>query len=570
MRELLLVLNLKSASFLKGLFLLDIRAFLKVFSTLLIFGGFSFGVFFMARSVTAYLLDVAHIGSFLLHRFLSMALYVFFVTVNVGNLVVCYATLYRSKEVGFLISLPISHAKVFLLRFVDNFLYSSSTLALIGLAALLGYGSYFDMPWYFYFFTVFFVFLPFMLIAGVIAVVTLMGLIAIAARIGVRWLLGSLVVVYLSAVYMYFRTTNPVQLVGEVMKYYPDVNKYFGYLDPPLMRYLPNHWVTEFLYWSVNGNYERATPWFFLVFLTMVGLMAVAGLAARRFYYRTWLVASDVEVMRGSKGPGQRISIMQFGKRSRVAGVFLGTNPQTEALFKRDFWMFFRDPSQWLHFLVMVLLIMIFLVSLGSLDIQIDQPLMRTVSFLVIFLFNGFFIASVALRFVFPAVSLESDCFWSVRSSPLELRKLYFHKLGYAFALILVTVEILVLGSTTVRGDDKVLTAIAALCGGCVALALTSLHLGAGTYFAMFKEKNPVRVASSHGASLAFLGSMLYLAIVVGVLIVPLHRYFEISFLLGQTIPAWLYLPVGVVATISLLIFFVSTRLGLSSIQRDF
>ena len=105
-----------------------------------------------------------------------MILYVFFVTVNMGNIIVCYATLYRSDEVQFLMSVPISHAKIFLIRFVDNFFYSSSTLALIGISALLGYGSYFGVPWYFYLFVTLFVFLPFMVIAGVMAVITLMGL----------------------------------------------------------------------------------------------------------------------------------------------------------------------------------------------------------------------------------------------------------------------------------------------------------------------------------------------------------------------------------------------------------
>jgi hypothetical protein len=50
------------------------------------------------------------------------------------------------------------------------------------------------------------------------------------------------------------------------MQHYPDVNEYFGYLDPPFVQYLPNHWVTEFLYWSVNGDMARAIPYFTLLF----------------------------------------------------------------------------------------------------------------------------------------------------------------------------------------------------------------------------------------------------------------------------------------------------------------
>jgi ABC-2 type transport system permease protein len=563
MRELLLVLNVKAASFLKQVFHWNWQTFFKNLSSLLIFGGFAVAMFFFSRSVTTYLLQQAHIGQFLFHRFLSMLLYVFFITVNLGNMIVCYATLYRSQEVSFLMSMPISHAKIFLIKFVDNFFYSSSTLALIGFSVLLGYGSYFDLPWYYYFFTVFFVFMPFMLIAGVIAVMVLMALIKIASRIGVRWLLAIITTAYLSAIYVYFRVTNPVQLVQEVMKLYPNVNEYFGYLDPPLVQYLPNHWVTEFLYWSVNGNYDRAIPYFSLLFLTMVALVVAAGLMARRFYYESWLAASDARAMSGPKKRRFRLRFMEFG----TSGFF---KPQTDALFKRDFWLFFREPSQWLHLMLLLLMLMIFLVSVGSLELALPQPSMQAVSFLVVFLFNGFLIASISLRFVFPAVSLESDCFWSVRVSPMSLKKLYWHKFVSYFAPILLVAQLLTVASISMMRDSWELVIGAAVCSAFIALTLTSLNLGAGTYFATFKEKNPIRVASSQGASLTFLVSMVYLGLVVTILIVPLSRYFESFILKGSSQSAWLFVPIAVIAMLSILVFSISTTIGLKVIKRDY
>ncbi|MBP1678905.1 MAG: putative ATP-binding cassette, partial [Bacteroidetes bacterium] len=253
MRELLLAANLRARGFLASVSDVSARGLLKSLSSVLIFGGVAVGVFFLSRGTTEYLLEQARIGPFLYHRFLSMLLYVFFITVNVGNMIVCYATLYRSDEVRFLMTLPLAHEKIFLLKFVDNFFYSSSTLTLLGMAWLFGYGSFYHMPWHFYLFTAVAVLIPFMLIAGLAAVTTLMVLIRVAVRIGVRWLLALVVGVYAVAVYAYFRITNPVQMVQNVMQHYPDVNEYFGYLDAPFVRFLPNHWVSEFLYWSVLG-----------------------------------------------------------------------------------------------------------------------------------------------------------------------------------------------------------------------------------------------------------------------------------------------------------------------------
>ncbi len=563
MRQLLLILNVKANTFLKTALDFRWQSVLKGSASALIFGGFALGVFFLSRGATAYLLQHAHIGLFLFHRFLSMLLYVFFITVNLGNMIVCYATLYRSEEVKFMMGMPISHQKIFVVKFIDNFFYSSSTLWLLGLSMLLGYGSFFNMPWHFYFLTMFAMLLPFMLVAGMVAVMILMGLIKIASRIGIRWLLAVISVLYFGAIYIYFRITNPVQLVAEVMKHYPNVNEYFGYLDPPFVRYLPNHWVSEFLYWTINGDSERALPYFFILILTTIGLMIVAWLLAQRYYYSSWLTANGTRASIVRPAGWFQHRILALGR----PGIFAG---QTDVIAKRDFWLFFREPSQWLHMLLMLLLMGVFLIAISSLELRLTQPLLQMVTFLVIFLFNGFLIASICLRFVFPLTSLEGEPFWSVRAAPVPLRTLYMHKFVFSFIIVLLIAEVLAILSNTMLRDDWPLVLVSAICAGCVALGLTGVNLGAGALFANYREKNPIRIASSQGASLTFLTSMIYLAMVVAVLAFPVNSYFEQLILRGRHTVEWMYLPVAVVAIISLALFALSTGIGLRALRRDF
>ncbi len=562
MRELVLVLNVKAHIVLKNLFDVRLQSAVKNLSSLVIFGGVAVGVFFLARLSTLYLIQEAHIGQFLYHRFLSMLLYVFFVTVNLGNMIVCYATMFKSDEVKFLMGLPISHAKIFLLKFVDNFFYSSSTLTLLGLSWLLGYGSTYNMPWTFYFVAMFLVFLPFMLISGLLAVLLLMGLIRIATRVGIRMLLGGLVVVYLLAVYLYFQMTNPVQLVQEVMKYYPDVNQYFGYLDAPASRLLPNHWVSEFLYWSVRGEPGTALPWFFILVLVMFGLMIVAALLAHRYYYSSWLAVSDAQGLRSRASRPGPFRFLQLSRR----GVL---ERQTDVLAKRDFWLFFREPSQWLHLMLMTVLLLVFLVSVSSLELKLTQPLLQTTSFLVVFLFNGFLVASLLLRFVFPAISLEGEPFWCVRSAPVSLRKLYLYKLLISVVIVLAIAEALVASSTYLLRNDPLLVRFALGCMGLIAFALTGLNLGAGAYFAAYKEKNPIRVASSQGASLTFLASMSFLSFTAMIVILPLKRYFDNLIIRGWLTTDWMALPMVLVGVLSIVVFAISTGVGLRAFHRD-
>jgi len=59
-------------------------------------------------------------------------------------MVVSFSTLYKSQEVFHLFTKPISFTNIFLIKFLDNFFYSSTTLLLIITAVLLGYGNYFN------------------------------------------------------------------------------------------------------------------------------------------------------------------------------------------------------------------------------------------------------------------------------------------------------------------------------------------------------------------------------------------------------------------------------------------
>jgi ABC-2 type transport system permease protein len=217
----------------------------------------------------------------------------------------------------------------------------------------------------------------------------------------------------------------------------------------------------------------------------------------------------------------------------------------------------------------MLLLLMIFLVSMGSLEMKLARPFLQTVSYLVVFLFNGFLIASISLRFVFPAISLEGDAFWCVRSAPLSLRRVYWQKFLFAFGMVFLVAEVLAIVSTAMLRDNPGLILVGAVCTGFMALTLTSVNLSAGAYFATYREKNPIRIASSQGASLTFLGNMVYLGVVVLILAVPLSRYFELVLVPGSSAFKWLAVPVAAVGFLSMAIFFGSTAVGLAMIRRD-
>ncbi len=533
----------------------------KQIASLLVFGGFILGAYFGARGVTDYLLDDARLGLFLLHRFLSMALFVFFLSVNVGNIIVSYATLYRSPETVYYLTTPISHASLFLVKFFDNFFYSSAAFFMIAFSVLLGYGSHFHMQWDFYAQTLICMLIPFMLLSACIAVILLLVLMRFAPVIGIRKIIVTLVVIYLGILFGYFHVTNPLHLVASVVQHFPHVDDYFGDLDPAVSRFLPNHWIAEALYWTMRGEPSYAISYSLLLLGTTVIAFGGMTIAGQRLFYKSWL--SSLEVSMAGETHFKRFRFLDLTAASRL-------NSQTSVLLKKEIWIFLRDPSQWIHLGIIAILVATFLVSVAGIDFKQPLPSFQTLSYIVLLIFSIFLIASIALRFVFPNISAEGLNFWSVLSAPVPRRKVFRIKFLLAFLPLLFLSELLMIFSHRSLGKYSAVIVAATVVMLCSSFALVGLNLGAGSFFANYREKNPIRIASSQSATLTFLFCIVYIVVLIGVLILPLSGYF--GHLLRDTpfsMETFWY-AIGVIAAVSLVTGIVSLALGYRSLQRDY
>jgi ABC-2 type transport system permease protein len=527
----------------------------------LIYFGFAVGTYFLTRNVIAFSIEEAHIGLFLLHRFISMMLFVFFLTVNVGNIIVAYSTLYKSQETSFLLTKPISFSSVFTIKFLESFSYSSVVTFLIGLSVLLGYGSYFNLDWMFYLGFLLFVFIPFMLIASALGVIFLMFFIKVASKMGVRLIISLVGVFYLISIYSFFKLSKPFQLASEVMKYYPNVNQYFGFLDPSFYRYLPNHWISESLYWIILNRFDIALNYIWILFGTCVAIFTIMILIAKRTYYSTWLDTLNLKVReKYSSSPNKIFSFFTNSNLER----------QSEAFLKKEFWQFFRDSNQWIHLSVITLLIFIFIASITKVNVIESLPFLQTISYLVLFLFNVFLISSIGLRFLYPNLSIEGETFWKLKSAPVDAKKIIRLKFLPAFLVMLVIAQVLNLFSHLSIHNGQYLWLSSSIGLFFISLALAALTFGMGAYFANYKENNPIRAASSQGASLAFLLTIAYMIFLVAVYYLPLNqhlnllRFGQMKFTLGM-IAANL-----VVAFVSAIISIIGYKISIKILKKDY
>ena len=538
-----------------------VQSIVKNIGSFIVFGSFAIGAFLFSRFLTAYLLDNAKIGLFLFHRFVSMLFFVFFITINLGNMVVSFSTLYRSPEVNFMLTKPIPHLTIFIIKFLDNFFYSSGTLFLAGFSVLLGYGSYFHFPWHFYVVVMLGVLVPFMFLAGCTAVIILLALMKLASKISFKALVGALVLFYVAQIYFYFTISSPINLVREVMRYYPNVDLYLGQLDPPISKYLPNFWISQIMFFYITGKHSAVVGYSSLLILSSAAAFIALVVAGDRLFYSTWITSLSLKSFSIKKFEFTG-TVFSFRARSHL-------EPQTESLLKREYWQFFREPSQWIHLLVMLLLVGVFLSSVTSMDFGLQNPMLRTAVYLVVYIFDAFLITSIALRFAFPMMSLEGDAYWTIRSSPIRASKVYWTK----FFIVLCPLFLLGLALAVLSNVPYILLSplpqVTTLGMAMIAISLVSLNFGLGSYFVNYVEKNPIRIASSQGATLTFLLSIVLLVMLVGVFFFPILAVFNTIYYQIPKKDHWLYDALGMLGIFSAIVGAVSHSIGVKALKRD-
>ncbi|MEX0602985.1 MAG: hypothetical protein WD295_06565, partial [Bacteroidota bacterium] len=399
-----------------------------------------------------------------------------------------------------------------------------------------------------------------------LAVLVLMALMKVAGRWGFRRVVGGLTAVYLSFVYIFFKYSNPIKLVEEVGKFYPNVDLYLAQLDPTFTRYLPNHWISEFLFFLAKNDLFAALKYGALLVAVTSAAFVLVLLVANAFYYKSWLVAFQVQASSAMPSATQRRRLVDFRRKSFFS-------PVVDALLKKEFFQFFREPSQWIHLSLLLVLVTVFVMSVRKLNFMFNVPDLPALTYLVLFAFSGFLSASLALRFVFPMISLEGNSFWSILSAPVSPRTMYVAK--YVLALVLVSILALVVSyfsnSSFVRFTrEGVLLGFGMFTSFWISLAMVSVNLGLGGYFVNFQEKNPIRIASSQGATLTFLITLVFLIVLVATAVIPLSVYFE-ALGTGRPYSSGLFVgPSLVFMVLSLILSVVGFLIGLRSLKRDF
>jgi ABC-2 type transport system permease protein len=303
----------------------------------------------------------------------------------------------------------------------------------------------------------------------------------------------------------------------------------------------------------------------------LLGVTLVAFLlcivVAKKFYYRSWLISLHVQSMASVPYHPLRKRFIDFRSGKLLP-------PQLDALLKKEYFLFLREPSQWVHMLVMIVLTISFAYSASKVNVTLRVVQTQILTYLTLFAFGGFMVASVALRFAFPMIGLEGKAFWMLRSAPITNAKLYSIKFVLSFIPVLLLAEYIVVSSNVpfvaMTARLPILMWAGIFNAFWMSLAMVSLNLGLGGYFANYLERNPIRAASSQGATLTFLMCLLYLFSFTIIVLPFLAAYLSSLFVFQQFQFASIVLPGTLIAVVSYIVTATGVVIGVRSLKRDF
>jgi ABC-2 type transport system permease protein len=177
----------------------------------------------------------------------------------------------------------------------------------------------------------------------------------------------------------------------------------------------------------------------------------------------------------------------------------------------------------------------------------------------------------VAIRFVFPAVSLEGASFWIIRSAPLSIRDFLWAKFWSSLLPLLVLSEILIVFSNTLLKVTPFMMALGIGTVFMMTFGITAMGVGLGAVFPKFKHENVAQIPTGFGGIVYMLLTMLFIGVVITLEAWPVYRIFTADTIGGHISPSgWAMISVSflLVLIVNILALFLPMKAGLDRLSQ--
>lgn len=427
--------------------------------------------------------------------------------------IILYSSLYRSREVQFLLTIPARSERVFLHKFQEAMLFSSWGFILLGSPMLVAYGLVVMAPWYYYLLLVPFL-VSFIYIPG--------GLGAIACLVIVRWFprrrveillaLGAILAVAALALLRSLWSEPQSNLMTS--QWFEEMIARLQFSEH---RLLPSWWLSTGLLDAANYELSEGFLFFTLTFSNALVCHQTAVWTAARLFRRGFA---------RQQGQARRRSRFGMGWIDPLFRAGLWFLPhQMRCLILKDLRVFRRDPVQWTQFFIFFGLLGLYFLNIRRLSYDISHATwVNMVSFLNVAVV-GLILSTFTSRFIYPMISLEGRRFWILGRLPVRRATILWSKFVFALLGSVIPCTVLVLVSDVMLRVMPLVMALHVLVCVLLCLGLSGIAVGLGARMPDLREESPSKIAAGFGGTLNLVLSTIYIAAIVVMTAVPCHFY---------------------------------------------
>jgi ABC-2 type transport system permease protein len=485
---------------------------------LIIFGSlgviFWGGLFVVSLRILNYFQSIEELGNILAWKLMSMALVLYFSLLIFSSLLTALSKLYLSKDLLLVHSTPAPGYQIFFARWIESAVDSSWMIIIYTLPVLISYGIiYHGGP--FYYGMIAWTLLLLSMIASIISAAVVMVAVVVIPPGRIKSVFVLLGLILFLMLYLAFRLVRPERLVDP--EAFETVLNYLSILKTPSSPWLPTSWAYDALYATLNGFTQDGILDLFLLFSCAGAMISLAV-----------IIADAIYVKGVSRSQTARKTLLKPGNAWHYRFLVFLPRP-VQAYVVKEIKTFFRDQTQWSQIFLILALIVIYIYNFKVLPL--DKSPIKTVYLQNILSFLNMGLASFVLtavtgRFAYPAVSIEGEAFWLVRSAPIKIRTFLWIKFFIYFIPLLVLTELLIVSTNLMLQVSPFMMYLSIITILFIVPAVVSLGIGLGAAYPDFNAENAAQAITSFGGLMFMMVAAIYITVVIVLEASPVYHIY--------------------------------------------
>ena len=474
---------------------------------------FWIGIFAVSLRVLTYFRGIEEIGNILGYKLLSMILIVSFALLIFSSILTSLTKLYLSRDLQLVHAMPVASYKIFISRWIDSTVDSAWMVVIFTLPVFLAYGIVYQTGVFYYANTVL-ALVPMVINASAISTILVMAAVIIMPANRLKSIFIFLGILFFVVIYLAIRLSRPELLVDPEV--FDTVMVYISSLQTPQSPVLPSTWAYDSIVAGLTGAFKTG------LFHTALAWSFAAAIAF------VLIMIAEVTYFKGFSKT-QTASVRLFKKNASGWRLFDFLPGPVKSFTVKEIKTFLRDQTQWSQLFLIAALVVIYVYNFKVLPL--DKTPIKTVYLQNLFSFLNmglalFVLTAICARFAYPAVSMEREAFWLVKSSPLSLRAFLWIKFFIYYFPLLILTEALIIVTNLLLSVSPFMMALSTVTVFFLVPGIVALGIGFGAAYPDFKAENPTQTVTSFGGLAFMIVCVGYIGLVILLEAGPVYHLF--------------------------------------------